>query len=40
VADERYLRAAWDAMGENYLTGALGISPAEIGAFREQVLAG
>ncbi len=40
VADERYLRAAWDAMGENYLTEALGISPAEIGAFREQVLAG
>ena len=39
VADERYIRAAWDAMGENYLTGALGISPAEIGAFREQVLA-
>ena len=39
VADERYLRAAWDAMGENYLTDALGIPQAEIDAFREQVLA-
>ena len=39
VADERYLRAAWDAMGENYLTDTLQIPQAEIEAFREQVLA-
>ena len=38
VADERYLRAAWDAMGENYLTDTLHISQAEIDAFRAQVL--
>lgn len=39
VADERYLRAAWDVMGENYLTDTLRISPAEIDAFRARVLA-
>ncbi len=39
VADERYLRAAWDAMGKNFLTGALHIPRAEIDAFREQILA-
>ena len=38
VADERYLRAAWDAMGENYLTDTLGITQAEIDGFRRQVL--
>ncbi len=38
VADERYLRAAWDAMGENFLTDTLHIPPKEIDAFREQVL--
>ena len=39
VADERYLRAAWDAMGENFLTDTLHIPRKEIDAFREQVLA-
>jgi protein-tyrosine phosphatase len=38
VADERYLRAAWDAMGENFLTDTLHIPQQEIDAFREQVL--
>ena len=38
LADERYLRAAWDAMGDHYLTGALGLEPEEIQRFREQVL--
>ena len=38
VADERYLRAAWDAMGESFLTDTLHIPPKEIDAFREQVL--
>ena len=38
VADERYLRAAWDAMGKNYLTDTLGIAQAEIDGFRRQVL--
>ena len=40
VADERYLRAAWDAMGENYLTDTLQIPQAEIDSFRWQVLTG
>ena len=39
VADERYLRAAWDAMGENYLTDVLHIPQAEIDGFRARVLA-
>lgn len=38
VADERYLRAAWDAMGEHFLTDALHIPQAEIDAFRTRVL--
>ena len=38
VADERYLRAAWDAMGENFLTDTLHIPQQEIDVFREQVL--
>ena len=38
VADERYIRAAWDAMGENFLTDTLRIPQAEIDGFREQVL--
>ena len=38
VADERYLRAAWDAMSENYLTETLHIPQTEIDVFREQVL--
>ena len=38
VADGRYLRAAWDAMGENFLTDTLHIPQQEIDVFREQVL--
>lgn len=38
VADERYLRAAWDAMGEHFLTDALHIPQEEIDAFRERIL--
>ncbi len=39
IVDERYLQAAWDAMGEDYLTAGLGLEPEEIARFREQVLA-
>ena len=38
IVDESYLRAAWEAMGEYYLTGVLGIFPEEIARFREKVL--
>ncbi len=38
VADERYIRAAWDAMGENYLTDTLQIPQAEIDDFRKKAL--
>ena len=38
LADERYIRAAWDAMGDHYLTDTLGIPQAEIDAFRNAVL--
>ncbi|MBQ6257991.1 MAG: tyrosine-protein phosphatase, partial [Clostridia bacterium] len=38
VADERYLRAAWDAMGEHFLTDVLHIPQEEIDAFRERIL--
>ena len=38
IADERYLRAAWDAMGDNYCTEQLGIGADEIEAFREKML--
>ena len=38
IADERYLRAAWDAMGADYIRGKLRISDAEIEAFRRNVL--
>lgn len=38
LADERYLRAAWDAMGDNYCTEQLGIGADEVEAFREKML--
>ena len=38
IADERYIRAAWEAMGEDYIGGTLGIARAEVEAFREKVL--
>ncbi|MDO4867070.1 MAG: tyrosine-protein phosphatase [Clostridia bacterium] len=38
IADERYIRAAWEAMGEDYIGGTLGIAPDEVEAFREKVL--
>ena len=38
IADERYLKAAWDAMGKDYLRSDLGISDALIQNFRQQVL--
>ncbi len=38
VADERYLRNAWDAMGEHYLTECLGFSEEDLLRFRDRVL--
>ena len=38
IADEKYLQAAWDAMGKNYYVEKLGISQAEINRFGETVL--
>ena len=38
IADERYLQAAWDAMGDTYISDALGISEEQIRAFRAAVL--
>jgi len=38
IADERYLQAAWDAMGNDYLAGSLGIGEEEIDRFRAAVL--
>ena len=38
IADESYLRAAWDAMGDTYISDALGISEEQIRAFRAAVL--
>lgn len=39
IADERYLQAAWDAMGEDYLHAALGLEDSLIQSFRGRVLA-
>ena len=39
IADENYLHAAWDAMGENYISERLGIIKEEIEEFRSKVLA-
>ena len=38
IADERYLQAAWEAMGDNYLTEKLKIPEEALAAFRETVL--
>ena len=38
IADETYLRAAWDAMGEDYLRGALGLEDGAIRSFRDTIL--
>ena len=37
IADERYLQAAWDAMGENYITEKLGIDEEAINRFKAAV---
>ena len=39
IADERYLQAAWDAMGEDYLRDKLGLEEELIRSFRDRVLA-
>ncbi len=38
IADERYLQAAWEAMGEDYLRNTLQIGDSLIDAFRKAVL--
>lgn len=38
IADEKYLQAAWDAMGENYITEKLGIDEETINRFKAAVL--
>ena len=38
IADERYLKAAWDAMGESYISERLGIEEDTINRFRTAVL--
>ncbi len=38
IADERYLRAAWDAMGTDYIREKLRISDEETESFRKNVL--
>ena len=38
IADESYLQAAWDAMGDAYITDRLGITEEQIRAFRATVL--
>ena len=38
LADERYLQAAWDAMGGNYLRDVLWIDECTVSAFRKKVL--
>lgn len=38
IADERYLRAAWDAMGEDYVGGMPGIDEETISRFKAAVL--
>ena len=40
IADERYLRAAWDAMGEGYIQEALHIPEETIKRFEKNVLTG
>ena len=38
IADERYLRSAWEEMGNDYITGRLGISEETLEAFRKTIL--
>ena len=38
IADNRYLQAAWDAMGEDYLAGRLGFPKRTLDTFRQTVL--
>ena len=38
IADESYLRAAWEAMGENYISGKLGIDMDMIRNFKTIIL--
>ena len=38
IADESYLRSAWKAMGDNFITEKLGIDLEEIEAFRKTIL--
>jgi protein-tyrosine phosphatase len=40
IADESYLRSAWKAMGNNFITEKLGISREAIDAFRNMILEG
>lgn len=40
IADRRYLEAAWDEMGDDYITGRLGIPGEAQEAFRRRVLEG
>ena len=38
IADERYLRSAWEEMGNDYITGRLGIPEETLEAFRKTIL--
>ena len=38
IADEKYLRAAWEEMGSDYITGRLGIPEETLEAFRAKLL--
>ena len=38
IADERYLRAAWDAMGPDYLHETLHLEDTAVESFRKAVL--
>lgn len=38
IADERYFQAAWDAMGEDYIHGKLGIDEETVSRFKTDVL--
>ena len=38
LADERYLRSAWEAMGDRFISEKLGIGEDAIAAFRNTVL--
>ena len=38
IADEKYIRAAWEEMGSDYIRGRLGITDGELEAFRKTIL--